>query len=171
MKGEGWTVQSKEQTTIITNPESNPQAPPPVQWKGRASSLRGRARSLVEQGAWQSKELGRARSLAEQGAWQSKELGHCRAGQIPSLEASLGLCNPTYPRAQELAGKTPSLEASFGLCKPTYPRAQESAGKTPSLEASFGLCNPPYPRATYPVFCGFCGDIVWLRAYFIFDIV
>jgi hypothetical protein len=74
MKGEGWTVQSKEQTTTITSPESNPQAPPcPMERQSkqleRQSKELGRARSLAEQGVWQSKELGRARSLAEQGAW------------------------------------------------------------------------------------------------------
>jgi hypothetical protein len=38
MKGEGWTVQSKEQTTTITNPESNPQAPPPSNGKAEQAA-------------------------------------------------------------------------------------------------------------------------------------
>ena len=78
MKGEGWTVQSKEQTTTITNPESNQQAPP-VQWKGRA-------RSLAEQGAWQSKELGRARSLAI-----------VEQGRFPHWRHLLGFATPLTP--------------------------------------------------------------------------
>ena len=117
--------------------------------KGRASSLaawRAQRSHLLELlSSWDSKPTWKA----EQAAWQLDGLSdptfssYCRAGKVPSLEASFGLCNPTLP------------EHRYYIIFSTTTTNNSQKKK-----------NLPYP-----VFCGFCEDIVWLRAYSIFDIV
>ena len=52
----------------------------------------------------------------------------------------------------------------------------KAMAKVPGYIPHLGLRPPTWEHGLplalpYPVFCGFCEDIVWLRAYSIFDIV
>ena len=87
---------------------------------------------------------------AEQAAWQLDGLGHptfssyCRAGKGSLKGGPFWALQPHFTRAQVLYYIFYYYNQKTTTQKKTLP---------------------------YPVFCGFCEDIVWLRAYSIFDIV
>ena len=86
---------------------------------------------------------------------QSKQLGSLMGSAIPPSRAIVE------------QGRAASREDPFGLCNPTLPEHRYYIiFSTTTIKK-----QPQKKTLPYPVFCGFCEDIVWLRAYSIFDIV
>jgi len=148
----------------------------------------------------QSKELSRARSLAEQGAWQSKELGRARSlaiveqGRFPHWRHLLGFATPLPPstgisREDSLIGGIfwalqPHLPPSTGISRedsliggifwalqPHLPPSTGISREDSLIGGIFWALQPHLPPSNVPRILWFSGNTVWLRAYFIFDIV
>ena len=148
--------------------------------KGRASSLaawRAQRSHLLELlSSWDSKPTWKA----EQAAWQLDGLSdptfssYCQVETLNPLERQskqLGnLMGSAIPPSRAIVeqGRFPHWRHLLGFATPLYP----STGTI----LYFLLLQPTTAKKKkknlpYPVFCGFCEDIVWLRAYSIFDIV